>query len=142
MAPTNQPNQPKDDRAGSDYERGPNPAPGGEVDTGDRAVPPYEGRKGGREEPAVGTARAFGSAPPTENPDRPPSQEAPVEQSPADMAPEGVGESTTRRGEDIIKEEGKEPGRIDTGTDESPAERPAGESTQRDRTSIKPGQEG
>jgi hypothetical protein len=142
MAPTNSTNAPKGDRAGSDYERGPNPAPGGEADTGDRAVPPYEGRKGGREEPAVGTARAFGSAPPTENPDRPPSQEAPVEQSPADMAPEGVGESTTRRGEDIIKEEGKEPGRIDTGTDDSPAQRPTGESTPRDRTSVKPDEEG
>jgi hypothetical protein len=58
------------------------------------------------------------------------------------MAPEGVGESTTRRGEDIIKEEGKEPGRIDTGTDDSPAQRPTGESTPRDRTSVKPDEEG
>jgi hypothetical protein len=139
MAPTN---PPKDDRAGSDYQRGPNPAPGGETDAGDRAVPPYEDRERSREEPAVGTARAFGSAPPAENPDRPSSQEAPVEQSPADMAPEGVGESTTRRGEDVIKEAGKEPGRIDTGTDDSPAHRPTGESTLRDRTSITPDDEG
>jgi hypothetical protein len=36
---------PKSDRIGMDYREGPNPAPGGTVDTGDRATPPYEGRQ-------------------------------------------------------------------------------------------------
>ena len=53
------------------------------------------------------------------------------------MAPEGVGESTTRRGEDVVKEEGKEPGREDTGTHPTPAERPTGESSPRDSTAVK-----
>ncbi len=42
----------------------------------------------------------------------------------------------TRKGEDIIKEEGKEPGRYDT--EETGAGRPAGKSTARDSTSINP----
>jgi hypothetical protein len=49
-----------------------------------------------------------------------------------------VGESIGRRGEDIVKQEGKEPGRVDTGTDGSYADRPTGTSTARDRTGIDP----
>jgi hypothetical protein len=56
----------------------------------------------------------------------------------AEEAPEGVGESVGRRGEDIIDKDDKEAGRYDTGTDDSPAQRPTGESTARDRTGIDP----
>ncbi len=42
----------------------------------------------------------------------------------------------TRQGEDIKKEDGKEPGRHDEGT--SGAGRPAGTSTARDSTAINP----
>ena len=50
---------------------------------------------------------------------------------------EDVGESVTRRGEDIVDDDGKEPGRIDTGT-EGPTDRPTGTSTERDATGIDP----
>ena len=55
--------------------------------------------------------------------------------------PAGVGESVARRGEDMIEHHGKEAGRHDTGTDDSEAERPTGESTERDRGGVDP-QEG
>ena len=83
---------------------------------------------------APGTARAFGSEPPVKEPAHPGSDETPED---AAMAPEGVGESTTRRGEDVVKEEGQEPGREDTGDDATPAGRPAGESSPRDATGIR-----
>jgi hypothetical protein len=51
--------------------------------------------------------------------------------------PEGVGESTTRRGEDVSGQEGKEPGRYDSGT-QGQSERPTGGSTQRDSTGVDP----
>ena len=54
------------------------------------------------------------------------------------MAPDDVGESTSRRGEDMVDSEGKEPGRQDTGTDATPAERPTGTSTERDATGVSP----
>ncbi|WP_427007884.1 hypothetical protein [Pseudarthrobacter sp. H2] len=86
-------------------------------------------------ETAPGTARAWGSEPPVKEPAQPGSDETPED---AAMAPEGVGESTTRRGEDVIKGEGKEPGREDTGTHPTPADRPTGESSPRDATGVKP----
>jgi hypothetical protein len=54
-----------------------------------------------------------------------------------DAPPEGVGESMTRRGEDIEEQEGKDTGRYDTGT-KGPAERPTGKSTERDSTGVDP----
>jgi hypothetical protein len=51
------------------------------------------------------------------------------------MAPEGVGESIGRRGEDIAKHE-KEEGRYSTGSDGTPADRPTGESTPRDVSAL------
>jgi hypothetical protein len=55
----------------------------------------------------------------------------------ADAATPGdVGTSTTRRGEDIVEEEGEE-GRHRTGT-QGESQRPVGESTPRDSTSIDP----
>jgi hypothetical protein len=58
--------------------------------------------------------------------------------SPGEEPPEGVGESVARRGEDMIKHEGKEAGRHDTGTDDSEAGRPTGTSTSRDHTGVDP----
>lgn len=54
---------------------------------------------------------------------------------PENKKPDDVGESTTRKGEDVVKEEGKEPGRRDTGT-KGPSERPVGKSTPRDSTGV------
>jgi hypothetical protein len=54
------------------------------------------------------------------------------------MAPEGVGESVGRRGEDVVKNEGKEAGRQDTAADDTPAQRPTGTSTPRDTTGVDP----
>jgi hypothetical protein len=54
-----------------------------------------------------------------------------------DYAPEGVGESTSRRGEDVSGP-GGEAGRHDTGT-RGQSQRPVGESTERDSTAVDPG---
>jgi hypothetical protein len=51
--------------------------------------------------------------------------------------PEGVGLSQTRRGEDVVKEEGTGPGRVDLGT-KGPTERPVGASTPRASTGVDP----
>jgi hypothetical protein len=51
--------------------------------------------------------------------------------------PEDVGESTTRRGEDIVKDEGQEPGREMLGT-KGESNRPYGTSTARDATGVNP----
>ena len=56
------------------------------------------------------------------------------------MAPDNVGESTSRHGEDMVDSEGKEPGRQDTGTDDTAAQRPTGTSTERDTTGVSPQQ--
>ena len=50
--------------------------------------------------------------------------------------PENVGKSTTGRGEEVVKKEGKEPGRYET--EEKGTGRPAGKSTLRDQTSVAP----
>jgi hypothetical protein len=51
--------------------------------------------------------------------------------------PDGVGESTTRRGEDVAAQEGQEPGRYDSGT-QGQSERPYGGSTARDSSGVDP----
>jgi hypothetical protein len=50
--------------------------------------------------------------------------------------PLGVGTSTTRRGEDVVEEDGED-GRYRTGT-QGQSQRPVGESTARDSTGIDP----
>jgi hypothetical protein len=40
-------NPPKTGRIGNDFREGPNPSPGGTIDTGDSLIPPYEDRTGG-----------------------------------------------------------------------------------------------
>ncbi len=52
-------------------------------------------------------------------------------------SPGNAGKSTTRRGEDVAKDEGKEAGRHDAGT-EGPTQRPVAKSTARDSTGIDP----
>lgn len=54
-----------------------------------------------------------------------------------DVTPDGVGESKARRGEGMVEEEGKEPGRYDSGT-QGKSSRPVGESTARDSTGVNP----
>jgi hypothetical protein len=52
-------------------------------------------------------------------------------------SPENVGKSTTGRGEDVVKKEGKEAGRYEV-EEKGEAGRPAGKSTMRDQTGIDP----
>ncbi len=54
-----------------------------------------------------------------------------------EMAPAGVDESVAHHGENMIAEEGKEPGRVDAGT-QGPTNRPVGTSTARDATGVEP----
>ena len=130
-------NPPQGDRAGNDYSQGTNPNPGGDIDTGDSAVPPYDDKSTGSDELDQGTRRAMGSEPPLREPNEP-AAEAPDDLSDA-QAPDDVGVSMTRRGEDVSQDDGKEAGRFDTGTHEAPSDRPTGESTDRDRSGVDPG---
>lgn len=91
--------------------------------------------RGGEQGTSPGTARAWGSEPPLKEPAQPGADETPED---AAMAPEGVGESTTRRGEDVVKKEGNEAGRENTGTGAGTVERPTGESAPRDATGVQP----
>ncbi|MEW6154388.1 MAG: hypothetical protein AB1673_10435 [Actinomycetota bacterium] len=50
---------------------------------------------------------------------------------------QGVGQSMTRRGEDVKKQEGSEPGRTDEGT-KGQSQRPHGTSDERDSTGVDP----
>jgi hypothetical protein len=67
-------------------------------------------------------------------------EEPPVTPAPNEVAgskpaegTEDVGESVSRRGEDMVDRDGKEPGREDV---ESPGHRPAGRSTDRDQSGV------
>jgi hypothetical protein len=105
-------------------------------------VPPYEGRqeemKEGYEEHAE---KAFSGADEVEpGPGREISDEEREGVGPTDTdatSALGVGESINRRGEDVVKEEGEEEGREDTGT-KGASDRPAGTSDERDSTSVDP----
>jgi hypothetical protein len=109
-------------------------------------VPPYEGRSTGRSDELgdeltgtidrqldeTKTGRPGATASPAE--ERPVSAQTATQ---ADAAtPLGVGTSTTRRGEDVVDEEG-EGGRQTTGT-QGESQRPVGTSTPRDSTGIDP----
>lgn len=127
-------NPPDKDRAGKDYAYGTNPNPGGEVSTEGSEVPPYEGRSGGDPQDAESTARAMGSKAPEHEPEQPGSD---AEQPDSAMAPDNVGESINRRGEDVAKDDGKEAGRHEEGSDESrETDRQVGSSDNRDQTGI------
>ena len=124
------------------------PDAAGESDVEDKMVPPYDGRSKAEGETessralkdSIGRQMAETHGPGT-GATTSPMQESPVQ--PGDMTagepedPYGVGESQTRRGEDVKKEEGTEPGRQDLGT-KGQSDRPYGTSTQRDSTGVDP----
>jgi len=127
--------------------RGPNADPGGRIEPGG-LIPPYEGRVTERGQDEAAAARAAsverqlagvnrGGAGQTTTP----SQEGPAVESQVGAgepeSPQGVGPSPNRSGESVKGEDGKEPGRQDTGS--GAAQRPTGTSTPRDVTGINPG---
>jgi hypothetical protein len=87
-------------------------------------------------ERAEGVSRQLKGEDAPEDTDRQ-SQVGPTGGGGGEMAPEGVGESVAHRGENMIEEEGKEPGRYDLGT-KGPTNRPVGGSTARDSTGVDP----
>jgi hypothetical protein len=129
-------NPPKADRVGKDYDKGPNPNPGGDIDMGDSLIPPYDDRStessNSRDMEAMAHSRDVtheqGAAPGRATSDR-------DTQSASDFPPKGVGDSSSRRGEDIRDDEGQEAGRHDEGT-KGKSDRPEGSSDDRDRTGI------
>lgn len=85
------------------------------------------------DERAKGVARAMGSEAPAKEPVQPGSD---ADQPDSAMAPDVVGESINRRGEDVAEDDGKEAGRTDEGTDDRESGRPVGSSDNRDQTGI------
>jgi len=88
----------------------------------------------------AGTSKAFdASNAPAPGPGREISDEEREGVEGTDMtaaSPLGVGESISRRGEDVVKQEGEEPGRETIGYKD---ERPVGTSDERSSTSVDPG---
>jgi len=80
-----------------------------------------------------GVGRAMGSEAPLREPVQPGSD---ADQPDSAMAPDDVGESINRHGEDVVNDDGKEAGRSDAGRDDREAERPTGTSDNRDQTGI------
>jgi hypothetical protein len=134
-------------QGGGSASHGPNPDPGGKNEPGG-LVPPYEGRTQGpgESESAAAGATSVESQMAETDSGQPGATASPAVESPVEPhevtdevpdSPLGVGESTNRRGEDVIKQDGKEPGRDHSGT-EGEAERPAGTSDARDVTGVNP----
>ncbi len=148
-------NPPAQGRVGNDYREGSNPSPGGDIDTSGSTLPPYEGRSTGADFPgdrsdsaSAGTHRAEGDGLTSPDPESTPggATASPADEQPASEMPEnesddpGVGPAHTAgttRGENVGDRDGQESGRYDTASDEG-AGRPAGESTNRDQTSVDP----
>jgi hypothetical protein len=104
-------------------------------------VPPYDGRQEEMKEGYEGhVEKVFHGADDVEpGPGREISDEEREGVGPTDMdatSALGVGESISRRGEDVGKQEDEE-GRDDAGT-QGPSERPVGTSDERDATSVDP----
>ncbi|MDP9209619.1 MAG: hypothetical protein M3O65_14255 [Actinomycetota bacterium] len=125
---------------GASTDLGPRPKSGGEQEPGG-LVPPYDGRqteaKEGHEEHMDKIFNRVDEVPP--GPGREVSDEEREGVGPTDMEATsalGVGESISRRGEDVVKQEDEE-GRHDAGT-QGPSERPVGTSDERDTTSVDP----
>jgi hypothetical protein len=93
-----------------------------------------------KQQRAEGVRRALAGEEPPQEAQQPTgsNHQSEVGDESQDSAPAGVGESMTRRAEDISEQDGKEAGRTDTGTDGAAADRPTGESTQRDATGVDP----
>jgi hypothetical protein len=132
--------QAKPSSQGASTDQGPRPHSGGDQEPGG-LVPPYEGRqteaKEGHAEHMDKIFNRVDEVPP--GPGREISDEEREGVPPTDTeatTPLGVGESITRRGEDVDKQE-DEPGRDETGT-QGPSDRPAGVSDERDSTSVDP----
>ncbi|MEA2843968.1 MAG: hypothetical protein QOJ69_1639 [Actinomycetota bacterium] len=147
-------------KVGGNYGHGPTNTPGGNVDTGESPVPPYEGRSTGPDfsestkaktetverqldetksegDAEIGRVKAEGPSnpDPETGEDLGQPQASDVSHGGAPPDPHGVGTSTNRRGEDVKKQEGTEPGRTDLGT-KGKSERPYGTTDVRDSTSI------
>jgi hypothetical protein len=146
-------------QVGGNYGHGPQNSPGGNVDTGESLVPPYEGRttspddtestraktetverqlsetksEGDAEIGKVSAQGASNVDPSTGEEVSAPTAGDVSHQVPDD--PHGAGTSMGRRGEDVKKQEGSEPGRTDLGT-KGKSERPYGTTDVRDSTSI------
>ena len=123
---------------GASTDLGPRPKSGGEQEPGG-LVPPYEGRqteaKESHDEHMDKIFNRVDEVPP--GPGREISEEEREGVGPTDMEATsalGVGESMTRRGEDVDKQE-DEPGREDEGT-KGASDRPVGTSDERDSTSV------
>ena len=126
---------------GASTDLGPRPHSGGEQEPQGLA-PPYEGRqteaKGGLDEHMDKVFHRVDEVPP--GPGREISDEEREGVSSTDMdatSALGVGESMSRRGEDVAKQE-DEPGREDIGQ-RGASGRPAGVSDERDSSSVDPG---
>lgn len=126
--------------------RGPNPDPGGSEEPGG-LVPPYDDRTKGADGPASEERAASVQRQLAETKSgqhgatTSPADESPVgaDEVTADVpaSPKGVGKSTTRSGEDIVDDEGQEPGRQEVGT-KGPSGRPVGVSDERDSAGVDP----
>jgi hypothetical protein len=133
-----EPEAPQPSSQGASTDLGPRPKSGGEQEPGG-LVPPYEGRqtemKDGYEEHTEKVFHGADDVPP--GPGREISDEeregVPATDTEAE-SPLGVGVSTTRRGENVHKQE-DEPGREDTGT-KGPTDRPTGGSDARASTGV------
>jgi hypothetical protein len=135
-----EPEQPQPSSQGASTDLGPRPKPGGEQEPGG-LVPPYEGRqeewKEGHDRHMDKVFNRVDEVPPG------PGREISVEERegvpPTDTeatSPLGVGESINRRGEDVVRQEGKA-GREHAGS-KGPTDRPHGVSDERDSSSVDP----
>jgi hypothetical protein len=137
----------REGEGGGRSDRGPNPDPGGDITPGG-LVPPYEGRSDGRggSESAEALSESVESQLSETVTGKHESTSSPAEESPVEPgevshevpdSPLGVGESMTRRGEDMAEDDGKESGRYEGGTAHE-AERPVGGSDSRDMSGAAP----
>jgi hypothetical protein len=138
-----EPEAPQPSSQGASTDLGPRPKPGGEQEPGG-LVPPYEGRqtetKEGHDRHMDKVFDRVDEVPP--GPGRVISDEEREGVGPTDTeatSPLGVGVSMSRRGEDVIKEEGHEEGREHAGA-KGPTDRPHGVSDERDATSVDAGE--
>ena len=97
-------------------------------------------KSGGASERVKEANRKAWEANDTQDASRGTSDDPGAQGSGSDMAPDDVGESVSRRGEDVAKNE-DEAGREDMGT-KGKSQRPVGTSTGRDSTSVKPDEGG
>jgi hypothetical protein len=135
-----EPEEPQPSSQGASTDLGPRPKSGGEQEPGG-LVPPYEGRqeelKEGHDRHMDKIFNRVDEVPP--GPGREISEEEREGVGPTDMEATsalGVGESISRRGEDVDKQEDEE-GRDDAGT-KGVSDRPVGTSDERASTSVDP----